>query len=444
MNEQLTGWSPRAGGGWERNAYNERNAAAIAANRSWAGAGAGASARVIATDVAVIAGRAGSLPVASSIAVGIGEAAGAVARCIGGGIPVCAAASAAAAAYAAYRIYADEDGDLMSDPGTPTVSTNGRKAGPFANGSYYSGLTAYDVAIAAAPGEQSWMRSHGYPNCIVTPVNPSPGSTTGYRDYSSCSSSGTRSFPTTGSTVTACPASVDPGNGAYSVPAGSPVGPDGKCPTARYNHIPTTAEAAAGKVAANPPTDPTPWVQPTKDAIQSGGQQAPASIETTGPASQTGSGTTTTTTGGSPAQTTVETKTPTYTYNYAGDTITYNTSYTTINNNITTGTTTTTTETPAPATPQDPEDPCTAEPDRLGCIKLGKPPDDQVPTKSSEISYSAESVGLPSGCPSPKTIAGKSFSYEPICETATNARPWVIVGAVFSALMLMLAGVRQV
>lgn len=399
------------------------------------------------------------------MAVGIGDAAVAVARCMAGGMPICAAASAVAAAYAAYRVYADEDGDLMSDPGTDqtTGTAYQYRCTVQSNGAGYGGW--YNTKEQACSARASVLSTSTASYCPST--NGSVNITTvgeflGFGTGSTALFKKTQTDPCPGRTttsvgnytggwsgqnnnnVTQCPASIDFSNPAYSIPAGSPVGQDGKCPTARYNHIPTTAEAAGGKVAANPPTDPAPWVQPTKDAIQSGGQQAPAGIETTGPASQTGSGTTTTTTGGSPAQTTVETKTPTYTYNYAGDTITYNTSYTTINNNITTGTTTTTTETPAPATPQDPEDPCTAEPDRLGCIKLGKPPDDQVPTKSSEISYSAESVGLPSGCPSPKTIAGKSFSYEPICETATNARPWVIVGAVFSALMLMLAGVRQV
>lgn len=440
LSEKLTGWSPNPGGGWVRNAYNPRSIDAANATRSWLAAGEGASARIIATDASIIAGRAGALPVTTAMSVGIGDAAGAVARCLLGGTVVCAAAGAAAAvAYGAYRVYAAPDGGLMADPGQ--APSGGTAPG------YRASWSGFELNVPAASGPgaaqalMDQVNALYHENCHILDY---PGGSTfrGVCDSGIIAPGSWRQEGTV--TVSAnCAATIDPLNPAYSTLAGPP-GPDGQCPVGRYNAVPITPADAAAKVAAHPPADPTPWVQATKDAIDTGGQSAPAGITTTGPASQTGTPTTTTTTGGSPAETITETKTPTYTYNYAGDTITYNTSITNVTNNITTGTTTTTTTNTPAATPQDPTDPCTANPDRIGCLKLGETPTDVVPTKSPNITFSAESVGLPSACPADQVIAGKAYSFGPICDAATNARPWVIVGAIFSALMLMLAGVRQI
>ena len=490
LSEQLTGWSPNPGGGWVRNAYNPRTIDAANATRSWAAAGAGASAKIIATDVSSIAGRAGSLTVSSAMGVSLGEAAGAVGRCLLGGGVVCGAASAAAAAYAAYRVYATPEG-LAADPGiAPTPGSSSLQPAGWDDGRAVARYTTPDEFAAAyfqyvnstdvAGFPRTWSSggrsgthtyevtapcyfngSSSYRVCPYRRVTTQTAGTTPFQAVTYASYNGTASAacfanqtpgllgqgnnPVCQTPVPSqCPASIDPTNSAYNVPAGSPVGADGKCPTARYNHAPITASDAAAKVVANPPANGNGWVQPTKDAIDTGGESAPAGITTTGPSSQTGTPTTTTTTGGSPSQTITETKTPTYTYNYAGDTITYNTSITNVTNNITTGVTTTTTTSGNTAAPQDPNDPCTANPDRLGCMKLGSTPTDTVPTKAPNISYTAESVGLPSGCPADQVISGKAYSFGPICAAATDARPWVIVGAIFSSLMLMLAGVRQI
>ncbi len=440
LSEQLTGWSPNPGGGWVRNAYNPRVIdAATAANRSWAAAGAGASARVVATDAAIIAGRAGPLAVSSAMSVSLADAAGAVGRCMLGGGVICGAASAAAAAYAAYRVYATPDGGLVADPGQEP--SGGTAPGWLANWSGYETTAPAASGPAAAQQLMDQVNALYNEHCYVLDIT---GPTT-FRAVCDSGVIAPGSWRQSGTVTVAanCAATIDALNPAYSTPAGPP-GPDGKCPVGRYNAVPITPGDAASKVAAHPPEDPTPWVQPTKDAIDTGGQSVPAGITTTGPTSQTGTPTSKTTTGGSPSQTVTETSTPTYTYNYAGDTITYNTSVTNVTNNITTGTTTTTTTTTPAPTPQEPTDPCTANPDRIGCLKLGSTPTDTVPTKAPNINYSAESVGLPSGCPADQVIAGKAYSFGPICAAATDARPWVIVGAIFSALMLMLAGVRQI
>ena len=368
------------------------------------------------------------------MSVGIGDAAAAVGRCMLGGGVICGAASAAAAAYGLYRVYAGPDG-LIADPGIAplTVPVLWYRVG---------GQPSSDSSSASAACTK-FAQNNGYAAVEFLPPNGCQMAET-WGAYYAGYFVGFSVQTVEGEAAAGCPASIDPTNPAYNVPAGSPVGPDGKCPSARYNHGPISVANAAAKVAAHPPSNADGWVQPTKDAIDTGGQSVPAGITTTGPGSQTGTPTTTTTTGGSPSETITETKTPTYTYNYAGDTITYSTSITNVTNNITNSTTTTTvTNTPAP-TPQDTEDPCTANPDRIGCLKLGSTPTDVVPTKSPNITFSAESVGLPSGCPADQVIAGKAYSFGPICDAATNARPWVIVGAIFSALMLMLAGVRQI
>jgi len=153
--------------------------------------------------------------------------------------------------------------------------------------------------------------------------------------------------------VTQCPASVDPSNPAYSIPAGAPPDPvDGKCRTARYHHTPITVEGAGQLGDANQ----TPFTDGIREDIVdqglSQGQTPDVSARgSSGPASQTGSPTSTTTTNPDNSTTTV-TKTPTYTYNYGGDQITVTTTTVTVTNNG--GDITTTTETTGdPAAPAE-------------------------------------------------------------------------------------------
>lgn len=440
--------------------------------RAWVNGVYGGLPKTVATDMMSIAGRAGALPVTTTATMGLGDAAAAVGRCLAGGGVVCGAATAAAAAYAAYRVYRDYDGEgLAMDPGTSTEPQSSTQIceTPFNTtltnsmcDTSYMGLAAtwmadmlpkYDASV-----NQTYYRTgaqivgggeKGVSNQLCGAVPPRVCVQRIRYNYPAMTVSNVliQGIGTPMGTVITqvCPASTDPLNPAYNVPAGSTPGADGLCPTARYNHQPGTPDQARDRVLANPPTFPNDiWRDAVRDAVDSGGQTVPAGITSSGPASQTGTPTTTTTTGGSPSQTVTETKTPTYTYNYEGDKITYNTSITTIINNITNGTTTTTTTEGGAPSVQDPDDPCTANPTRVGCMDVGEAPQDEIPRASPEVSYSEESVGLPSGCPADAVVAGKSFSYQPICDAATAARPWVLVGAVFSSLMLMLAAVRQI
>lgn len=244
---------------------------------------------------------------------------------------------------------------------------------------------------------------------------------------------------TTGSS---CPASTDFSNPAYDVAAGGPVGPDGLCPTARYDHVPMSAAQFASLVAAHPPAvSDSSLPHAFKDALASG-QTAPGTISTTGPASQVGSPTQSTTTDGT--GTTTTTTTPTYNYNYGGDTINYTTTVTTTVNNG--GTTTTTTTTPGAPAPQDPNDPCTANPTRAGCQDLGTAPTDAVPKSSKLLTFADEDPGLPSDCPAPVTFSmlgiQRQISWQPICDAAIAAHPWVLAGGALGALLMVVAALR--
>jgi len=92
----------------------------------------------------------------------------------------------------------------------------------------------------------------------------------------------------------------------------------------------------------------------------------------------------------------------------------------------------------------EPVDPCEIDPERLGCIKLGEAPSDEVPKSTQNVTFSAESVDLPSGCPAPLDIGhGRSLSYASACEAAETARPFVVALASLSALLLVAATVRR-
>lgn len=336
--------------------------------RAWVNGVYGGLNKTILTDLAVVSGRAGPLALTATQSIGLGDAAAAVARCLLGGGPVCAAGTAAAAAYAAYRVYGG-DGSLTADPGVAPDTTviDGFWTG---NVEETRAPTAAAMCTNAGNVFEGNSVSQGF---VWQPAPDGRAICVGIRAgdpyfwYVS--------YPIIPHQYTnnGCPASIDFSNPIYNVPAGSPIGIDGKCPTARYNHEPITPAQAASRVTDRPPVFPnTDWLNATRDAIDTGGQSVPAGIESSGPASQTGTPTTTTTTSGTTTST--ETKTPTYTYNYDGDTITYNTTnnITTVTNNNGTITSTTTTQTGPPAAPQDPTDPCTANPGRVGCQEAGE------------------------------------------------------------------------
>lgn len=428
----------RSGGGWK---IQPGSTWAKPGVRSYTSSLAGGAFKMSAGETLSIIGRAGALPVAAAVSVDLAGAARAVAGCLVGiGPAACGVVGVAVGAFGVYRMFVPEEvpgsvvgpGAMDYDPGVAPVA--GEAVPRYCAESSFCAASKQEACTARAvwqfPGGSGVVTGSSSDFCTMYRANGTYGNAVGI--YQSGTIPGDES----------CPASIDALNPAYSVPAGSPIGLDGKCPTARYNHVPYSVDEAVARVVANPPgaAQLPAWDAAVKGVVETGKKSMPATIGVSGPASQVGEAVTTTTT--TSAGTETMTKTPTYTYNYEGDEITYNTSNTTVTNNVD-GSTTTTVEGQAEPKPQDPEDPCTASPSRVGCLELGSAPDDQVPTAAPSISFSPDVVSLPEGCPAPTVVAGKTIEYTAICDAATNARPWVVISAVFSSLMLVLAAVRQ-
>ncbi len=263
-----------------------------------------------------------------------------------------------------------------------------------------------------------------------------------------CSSFGTwRSTSQRATTSLTCPPSIDPLNPQYSIPGGGPPGPDGRCPTARYFHTPITPDAAGDLFRDAPPPDVGAVAE---DAVSRGQgiEASPGGVS--GPASQVGSPGTTTTTAADGTVTQV-TKTPTYTFVYGGDTLTWNTTYQTITT-ITPpdGPPQTIIEDTTPSQPQpfDPEDPCTANPDRIGCSKFGEVPDaeplqrEDVPLTPQEVIFAGGGGSCPEGVPF--TIYGQQYtlSYQGFCDVASWLRPIFLAIGAATAAFIFAAGFR--
>ncbi|MBB4842210.1 hypothetical protein HNP55_000705 [Paucibacter oligotrophus] len=417
--------------------------------RAWVNGVYGSVPQFVRSDVVSVAGRAGALAVTAKGAISLADGVAAVGRCLAMSTPVCMAAGAmAAVAYSHYRMRPDGKGGIEFDEGMPEAEgflwcVDGKDRG--------CGRSPEEVATGRTAEVLQGMQgvSIGSSTCVIT--GDSAVCKTSYsqtlkdeyppfqtRTYKYSNGVNLKQKP-----GKYCPPVIDFGNPAYSNLAPVP-GVDGKCPTGRYG-AGLTPEEAAAKVMANPPTLPnTGWGQAVSDAIDVGGQSAPAELTVTGPASQTGSPVTTTTT--SPTGTKTETVTPQYDYTYNDNRVTYNETTVTVTNNNGDTTTTTTTGKP-PSGTQDPKDPCTANPERIGCQQLGAAPDDKVPKLSKTLQFSAESVGLPGGCPPDVSISinGRSqvVSYAPTCAAAQQAAPWVRAGGAVAALLLVLAALRE-
>jgi hypothetical protein len=472
LSKYMLGPMDRPGGGWTMGGGTQ------AANmRTWSTMGTGGTAKVIAQDAIALAARGGPMTVQAIQSVGLGAAARAVAGGMVTGGPLWAAGSAAYLLFDLYRVH-----EASQYPGTQCASTLGLLC--FDPGAsqvtetipclradqmvVWSGQPCHNSIQQAGDAYAAYLNESNYEDfnpprpyrTSVWSVSTYPATVGEYGsmrgDYTYYNGNGTTTYGTSyGSyrvfqsgtqTITSCPASTDPANPAYSVPAGEAPGPDGKCRTARYNHAPVTVEQAAQKVEAYPPASPSTWQQALQDAVASG-QQVPAKLETQGPATQTGTPTTTTET--TSTGTTTKTTVPTYAYNYAGDTITYSTTTNTYtctgagacSSSNATSTTTTTTD-PAPAKPQDPEDPCTDNPGRVGCKALGGTKE-APPLQTTPITLNitpASGFGPSSAaCPAPRTasVAGLTLAmpFDLLCEFADGIRPIVIGLAWVSAIL---------
>lgn len=460
--------------------------------RAWVNGVYGGVPRAVATDTLVLAGRAGPLAVQAVSSVLLTDLAAAAGRCILLANPYCAAGAATWLLYDNYRARNPRDvpgsmvppGMVDYDPGqSPEVypHTMWRCTTPTTTGYVHSSpILACSAAIAPPVLDYTAQCTSGaYISMRVTRSlevvsQTAAAATIGLREVyerrgtvpvGDCGNQVAGSYlnPNWGyadsstSNTAACPASVDPFDSRYSLPAGLPIGSDGLCPTARHNHVPKTPVQMVPIITAGSPSAPAPgllfppmpdWSDVARDVIDFGREPVPSDLSVSGPASQTGQPTTTTTTG---AQgTTTTTSTPTYTYTYAGDTISYSTTVVTVNNTVNNnGTVTTTTEevhTPGPvagALPDPAKDPCVENPSRVGCMSLGEAPKEDKPTAKRDVVWSAEVLSLPSACPAPVSLpTGHVLTYTSACDAAVQLRPVIIALATLSALFLVVAALR--
>jgi hypothetical protein len=457
----LTGYSPVAGGGYVRtvNAYADPVTARI-----WAAAGGNT---ILASDSVALTARAGSMAIQSKASVSLSNAAKAVARCIFGGGLICGAASVAAAVYAGYRIYHDDDiagENLRFDPGIPPSETIvwrmncsgasvGSQTGPSAT------VVANAVCAASAAALSQGAYSYAAPSMSCT-VDGNNASCTGQSTVTYTPPNGdpatqqTQDWTSNGNTEIGyvCPAVADP-NPRFARSAGAAPDADGKCRSPRSSHQAVTDEIARQKVEAFPPVWGSgeggdfagsgaagSWAEALKQSVDQGGQTAPATIETTGPAQQVGQQTSTTTTDSttSPPTTTTTTTTPTHNYTYNGPNINVSTTnVTTTNNGTTTTTTTTTNGTPGEEKP----DPCIANPGRAGCAQLGTPPTDKPESVDKPITYTPENVGPSGSCPPDRIFMFSGWAlplhYQPACDAAPFARLAILLLVTISSMGLI-------
>lgn len=141
------------------------------------------------------------------------------------------------------------------------------------------------------------------------------------------------------------------------------------------------------------------------------------------------------------AQTVTTTKTPHVYLDYAGDQVSFRTEVSTTTTNPD-GSTKTTTNSVGSNTS---DNPCFGLGSILGCTQLGTPEAASVPTTTKQITYSAEDVSLPSGCPAPVSMGRfGSLSFQPACDSAGYMRPLILAGAAISALLICVYAVAGV
>lgn len=86
---------------------------------------------------------------------------------------------------------------------------------------------------------------------------------------------------------------------------------------------------------------------------------------------------------------------------------------------------------------------CELFPNSVGCVDFGEDPGGDIPKKTVNVSYAAEWLGLPAGCPAPMVVNGNSISYQSACDAMNLIRPFVISLAAVGAMLTALAVIRS-
>lgn len=428
--------------------------------RAWTNGVYGSVPQVVATDSMVLNGPAGNLAVQVAQRVSLLDAGMAIASVLSP--QVGAALSVGQMIFNAARIMNETDtggGPLMRDPGQPPVSSAGLE--------YGSGCTSQAAYVRGADPSSAWF---GSPEAVASycSYNLNGANYSARVSSSECRGSASPCVLThsdqqaswqqdtvdslvsrQGAASRSCPASIDPLDPSKSIPAGSDVGPDGLCQTARYNHKPITLQAASEAVQGLPTTTPDALTTGLQEAVSNANATAPAEVSVIGPASQVGQPTQSVTVNPD-GSTVTTTSTPSFNYKYQGDIILMS-GGSKVDVQTCTGSgacsTSTTTTVSAPSPKVDPVDPCTVNPESLGCMKLGDVPTGEVVKRQKDVAFSVDQSNgsLPVGCPQPDVnVHGNMISYQPICDAAVRIKPFIIISAIFTSLMLSLAAVRQI
>lgn len=221
------------------------------------------------------------------------------------------------------------------------------------------------------------------------------------------------------------------------------------------------AEEQLANEIANKSGWPTAYSRALADAVKSGvagvdASGAPSTVTTPQPstAGETKQQTETVSKPGPDGTTIpgVKTTTTNTTYNTTTNgpsfTITNNTTSTSVTN-YNDGTSTTSTTNNSSTTPTEtPVDPCEANPDRAGCVKLGEPDEPEIPKTTKELTYTPEEISGGGSCPPDivRSIGGQSitvFRYAPGCDLVSSyLRPMVLMISAFIAFMILVPGGR--
>lgn len=355
-----------------------------------------------------------------------------------------------------YRVRPDDAGGLLHDVGVPPVPETQYCTPPGNNASGAisgSGGKSYLVtgphcgpsvgAAGASFCADANADSEGWASCTIVAVEA-----TRFR-YSINTGGG---FFTHGwidvsaTSVDTCPASVDPLDPQYSLPAGLPPDADGNCRQARYHWQPITETAAAEKLSSSSWSDPVKEYA-VEEGLNRGAQPVPDSAESSGPATQTGTPTSTTTTNSQGTRTT--TTTPTYNYNYGPTTVTVTTTTTTMS---CVGASACTSETADETTTQETGDPppeqrqlCEDFPNIAACTDLDIPGGDTLPVQTIPVSVSPDGGWGPGDGSCPGTITLSSgVTVDPfglVCTFADGIR-FIVLG--FSSLIATLIFIGRV
>lgn len=93
--------------------------------------------------------------------------------------------------------------------------------------------------------------------------------------------------------------------------------------------------------------------------------------------------------------------------------------------------------------PALPKDPCTENPNRLGCMDAG---DDQkdIPTNNVDFTFTPESSPLSAGsCPAPISVLGHTISYQPACDAMGMIRALIIAMSSLTAAYILIGAFKS-